>query len=112
VIEPDIECLKAQLLVSHCIAKDDYAVNVRDLPAGRIRRDVKSGNRMTWLWTVTGPYVPPELQPGHGEAETLSGAKLMFRAKFDSWMAYAETPESKRVWHRAVPRIEVGCGSA
>ncbi len=43
----------------------------------------------SWLWTITGPYIPPELQPSQGREDTLSKAKAAFRAKFDSWSSWA-----------------------
>lgn len=70
-------------------AEGDYAVIVRDMVAGRIMAQDRSGGRRIWFWTVTGPYLPDQLQPSNGEADSLDGARAAFRAKFDRWLAWA-----------------------
>lgn len=85
-------------------ATDDYAVVVKDMVAGRIILQPRSFGRAVWFWTVTGPYLPDQLRPGNGEAETLDGARAAFRAKFDKWLAWAATLQHQVVWNVGVPR--------
>jgi hypothetical protein len=63
-----------------------------------------SGSRVMWFWTVTGPYVPGDLQPASGDAESLDKAKAAFRAKFDKWREWAMSLGHPVVWHEAVKR--------
>lgn len=85
-------------------AEDDYAVLVADLIAGRIMRKAVAGGVEVWFWTVTGPYVPPQLRPAQGDAETLDAAKEAFKGKFLSWLHWAATQGGDIQWHGAVQR--------
>ncbi|MFN0191860.1 MAG: hypothetical protein ACKVP5_07760 [Aestuariivirga sp.] len=86
------------------LADDDFAVMAGEFLAGRIMRKSKAFGESVWLWTVTGPYLPPQLQPGHGEADNLDAARAAFRAKFDAWRVWAaQQPEPH--WHVAVSRL-------
>lgn len=81
--------LEGQQLTLHAVGADDYSVRILDHAAGRIMAKPLSGSHMVWFWTLTGPYLPVDMQPSHGEAETLIEAKAAFRAKFDTWLAWA-----------------------
>lgn len=56
---------------------------------------------MKWHWSLTGPYLPPELQLGYGLCDTLDAAKVEFRAKFDAWLAWAFDQGGVRTFHGA-----------
>lgn len=86
-------------------AEDDYAVVVADLIAGRIMRKPIAGGVEVWFWTMTGPYVPPQLRPLSGDAETLDDAKDAFKAKFLAWLHWAATQGGDVQWHQAAQRL-------
>lgn len=85
----DPTTLEGQPLLLKTARNNDYTVRVLDHLAGRIMARPISGGRKIWFWTVTGPYLPLHLQPSSGEADTLEEAKAAFRAKFESWLAWA-----------------------
>jgi hypothetical protein len=60
-----------------------------------------SGNMPQWTWSITGPYLPPELQPGHGHADTLEGAQEDFKATFWRWHRWA-AQRGRGDWYGAV----------
>lgn len=86
----DPATLDGQQLLLHRINTDDYSVRVLGLVVGRVMVRLGAGGRVVWFWTLTGPYLPVDLQPSSGEAETLLEAKAAFRAKFDTWLAWAK----------------------
>lgn len=94
----DPATLEGQQLTLHRLADDDYAVRVLDHLAGRIMAKPVSGGRVIWFWTMTGPYLPADLQPSQGDAETLLEAKTAFRAKFDKWLAWATALQQPVMW--------------
>lgn len=94
----DLQKLEGQQLELRAIGADDYSVRILDRTAGRIMAKPISGGRQVWYWTVTGPYLPGDLQPSHGEAETLLEAKAAFRARFDRWLTWAVAQEGKAHW--------------
>jgi hypothetical protein len=65
-------------------AENDHTVRCAGHLVGRIMLTPMSGGAKRWLWILTGPYLPPELQPSQGRADTLAEAKLAFREKFDA----------------------------
>ena len=83
--------------------QDDYTVMASDIMIGRIMRVAKSFKVQAWLWTITGPYFPPNLRPTGGEAETLDLAKAAFNAKLQTWFAWAELQRGAGVWNGAGP---------
>lgn len=94
----DPAALEGQPLTLHRLADDDYSVRVLDHVAGRIMAKPISGGRVVWFWTLTGPYLPADLQPSQGDAETLLEAKAAFRAKFDRWLAWAKDLQHPVMW--------------
>lgn len=90
-------------------AEGDYAVIVRDMVAGRIMHQPRSFGQKVWFWTVTGPYLPEQLQPSNGEADSLDKAKATFRAKFDRWLAWASRLQHQVVWNVGVARQPLQC---
>ena len=85
-------------------ATDDYAIMIDGMVAGRLMRQALSFQRVVWFWSVTGPYMPPELQPTHGECETMEDAQEAFKAKFWSWHRWA-TIAGKTVWHTPAEKL-------
>jgi hypothetical protein len=85
-------------LILKRIAKDDHAVLYGNRSAGRIMLKLKTFGQSVWLWTITGPYVPAQLQPSHGEAQTLEDAKLAFKGKFEAVIALGEREGKAIVW--------------
>lgn len=81
------------------IADGDYSVRIKEHVAGRIMAKPLSGNRVVWFWTITGPYVPLELLPSSGDADTVEQAKSEFRAKFDAWLVWAEQLQHPVLWN-------------
>jgi hypothetical protein len=81
------------------IAKNDFSILIDGLVAGRIINQPRSHVKTVWFWTVTGPYIPPELQPTNGEAETLEVAQEAFRAKFLQWQGWAAAQGKDALWH-------------
>ena len=97
VIDPS--SLIGQPLRLRRIGEDDHVVLVRDLTSGRIMSKTMAGGTTAWFWTVTGPYLPPELQPASGEAETLDEAKACFKSKFGAWLHWAVAQGGDVHWH-------------
>lgn len=94
----DPASLEGQQLVLKPIGAADYSVRILDRRAGRIMLRQVAGNRVAWFWTVTGPYIPADMQPSHGEADTLREAKVAFRAKFDAWLTWAKELGHPVMW--------------
>lgn len=90
--------LAGKPLMLRRLAAGDFAVRVDGRLLGRIMRKPVAGGSVVWFWTLTGPYVPPELRPGDGEAETLDAAKVAIKAKFGAWLQWA-TGRGEVVWH-------------
>jgi hypothetical protein len=82
---------------------EDFTIVASDIVIGRIMRVVKSFNAQAWLWTITGPYFPPNLRPTSGEAETLDQAKADFNTKLQTWFTWAEQQRGTGVWSGAGP---------
>ena len=101
----DPAAFEGQPLILKRIGAEDYSVRVNDMVAGRIMAQPRSGGRLVWFWTVTGPYLPDQLRPSHGEAESLEDAKAAFRAKFDKWLAWAALLQHQVMWHVGVPKV-------
>ena len=78
---------------------NDYRVMIDSLTAGRILQMQVSGGAMKWLWTIGGPYLPPELQRGNGQVETLEQAQEAFKAKFWQWHSSALAHRTGAYWH-------------
>jgi len=70
-------------------AENDHAILCAGHLVGRIMLTPISGGVESWLWTVTGPYIPPEFQPSQGRADSLAEAKKAVREKFDAWLIWA-----------------------
>ncbi len=77
---------------------DDFSVRVDGLMLGRIMLKPISGGAAVWLWTITGPYMQPPLQPSSGDCETLEQAKAALRGAWDLWLRYARQRGEGR-WH-------------
>ena len=82
-------------------ARDDFVVLVDGLSAGRIMCSARSFGEIVWFWSITGPYVPPELQPARGDCATIDEAKAAFRAKFEAWRRWAQGEGRAATWHGA-----------
>ena len=92
----DTRRLDGHALQFHAVAPGSFGVRVGGLTAGAIALTLSTrGER--WCWRVTGPLLPAALQPGDGEAETLSGAQAEFRAKFEAWRRW--TQGSPAIWN-------------
>jgi hypothetical protein len=100
----DPASLKDVPLMLKQLADGDFSVRVAGRLAGRIMAKPLAGQHEVWFWTITGPYIPLDLQPSSGDAETIEEAKEAFRAKFDRWQEWAETLGHDVVWNEAVPR--------
>lgn len=98
----DPASFEGQPLILKRYAEGDYGVVVRDLVAGRIMHQPRSFGQKVWFWTVTGPYLPDQLQPSNGEADSLDDAKAAFRAKFNRWLAWAVPLKHMVVWNVGV----------
>lgn len=95
----DPSTLHGQPLMLRRLAVDDYVVIVAGLRCGRILGGTGPGMSTVWTWTVTGPYVPPHLQPSNGRAATLGEAKAAFRATFENWLVWAQEQRQPAAWH-------------
>jgi len=78
---------------------NDFRVMIDGLTAGRVMQVKLSHGVVKWLWTVTSPYLPPELQPGNGQEETLEQAQEAFKAKFWQWHGSALAHRTEAHWH-------------
>ena len=76
-------------------------VLVDGLCAGRIMCRLRSFGEVVWTWSITGPYVPPELQPASGDCAPIDEAKAAFRAKFEAWRNWALGERRAAAWHGA-----------
>lgn len=94
----DPATLEGQQLTLHEQGEGDYAVRVLDHVVGRIMAKPIAGGRLVWFWTITGPYIPADLLPSNGDADTLLEAKAAFRAKFDAWLAWAKDLAHPVTW--------------
>lgn len=54
--------------------------------------------RMIWTGAVMPLYLPADLQPSQGDADTLLEAKVAFRAKFNRWLAWARDLKQPVIW--------------
>jgi hypothetical protein len=81
------------------ITKNDYSILIDGLVAGRIINQPRSDGKTVWFWSVTGPYIPPELQPTNGEAETLEVAQQALKVKFLQWQRWAIAESKEAAWH-------------
>lgn len=88
-------------LVLKTAADGDFSVLCVGHLVGRILRSDMAGGAESWLWTVTGPYLPEALRPSDGRAGSLEEAKVTFRGKFDAWLAWALEEKEPAVWHGA-----------
>lgn len=95
--EPDI--FSGQPMHLARSADDDYRVTIAGHTAGRIFRTMRGSHRCIWFWTVTGPYLPGARLTGSGDADDLQGAKIAFRAAFDSWLAWAIRQNAPVTWY-------------
>jgi hypothetical protein len=86
-------------------ACDDAVVG--NLIAGRVMLKLVAGGGEAWLWSVTGPYFPSDLQPTSGDAESLEAAKVAFKLKYNSWLYWAATQGGDVHWHTGAPRVEL-----
>ena len=86
------------------IGMDDFSLRIDGLEAGRLMRMTLSFQRVVWFWTLTGPYMPPELQPTNGECETMEEAQEALKAKFWSWHRWALNG-GKAVRHVAAEKL-------
>lgn len=77
----------------------DFTVLCAGHLVGRIMRSDLTGGAESWLWTVTGPYLPEALRPSDGRAGSLEEAKAAFRAKFDGWSSWALEQGGPVLWH-------------
>ena len=80
------------------MAPDDFAVRIDGRLLGRIMAKPMAGGSVVWIWTITGPYLPPELRPASGDAESLDAAKAALKAKFGAWLQWA-AGRGEAVWH-------------
>lgn len=78
---------------------NDYSIRCAGRRVGRIMRTDLAGGAESWLWTVTGPYLPEELRPSDGRAGSLAEAKAAFRLKFDAWLQWAISRGEPAAWH-------------
>ena len=92
----DAARLHGKTLMLKRIGADDYAVTIASLTAGRIMAKPVSFGRVVWFWSITGPYLAPAQQPGHGETGGLEAAKGCFKAAFDKWQHGAGADAA---WH-------------
>lgn len=84
-------------------AENDHAIYCAGHLVGRIMKSSLSGGTENWLWTLTGPCIPPELQLSQGRENTLAAAKSAFRAKFDAWRNWALEQVGPVPWHGRTP---------
>jgi hypothetical protein len=85
-------------LLTKAIGDNDYSVRIAGMGCGRILAKTIADGEVAWLWTITAPYVPLELQPSHGTAPSLEEAKTAFRVKFDQWLEWAKSLGHDVVW--------------
>ena len=85
--------------IRHKIATNDFSVLIDGMDAGRIINQARSHGKTVWFWSVTGPYMPPEMQPTNGEAETLEEAQEALKVKFLQWQTWAVAEGKKAAWH-------------
>ena len=81
-------------------SKDDYAINIDRLTAGRIMKMMRPGQRVVWLWSLTAPYFPVSI-PQNGEEETFEAAQDAFNKLFWEWHAWALKQRGKVTWYGA-----------
>ena len=101
-VDPAI--FEGQPLFLKRISEGNYAVIVRDMIAGRIICRARSFGQRVWFWSVTEPYLPDQLRPSNGEADSLDDARKAFREKFDRWLAWAVPLQHMTVWNIGVER--------
>ena len=69
--------------------ENDYVVLIDGIRAARIDLTMFAGSVSKWGWSITGPYIPRELQPSQGAEETLEAAQEASKAKFWQWHRWA-----------------------
>lgn len=98
----DIGALRSSVLTmrrSWPDCQNDYCIIAASVTFGRIMLMPKSHNIFVWFWTVTGPYLPPHLNPGNGDADTIESAKAAFQKKLSLWFEWAVTQKSAHIWN-------------
>ena len=70
-------------------AENDFAIHCAGHAVGRIKQSDLSGAVESWRWSITGPFIPPALQPRQGRESTLADAKVAFRSRFDALRTWA-----------------------
>ena len=81
-------------------SKDDYAIKIDRLIAGRIMKMMRPGQRVVWLWSLTAPYFPVST-PQYGEEDTFEAASEAFKKLFWEWHAWAIKQPGKVTWYGA-----------
>jgi hypothetical protein len=86
-------------LIGGQTAPDDLTVMCDGVMVGRLMKVPKSFGRSTWDWTLTGPYIAPEMGVGSGSAETKDAAKAAMRSRWDMWLTWALAQGGDVAWH-------------
>lgn len=82
------------------LSRGQSAIVLGGLRIGRVSH-APGGERLSWLWSLTGPHCEgiPSGLPMCGEAATLAEAKLQLRHSFDAWLSWALDQEEPVHWH-------------
>ena len=81
-------------------SREDYLIIIDGLIAGRIIQKTLSFQRLTWFWTLTGPYFPGP-KSHDGEEDTFEAARDAFKKVFWGWHAWALEHRGKVIWYGA-----------
>ena len=81
-------------------SQDDYSILIDGLVAGRIMKKTMAFQRVTWFWTLTGPYFPGP-KSHDGEEDTFEAAREAFKKEFWQWHAWALKQPGKVTWYGA-----------
>lgn len=81
------------------IADDDFRVVIAGHTAERIFKTMRGNSKYTWLWTITGPYLPGSRLCSSGECDTLQDTTTVFRSVFDAWLEWALLRNASITWH-------------
>ena len=80
---------------------DDFIMVINGLIAGRVMKTTAPGTSTKWLWTLTGPYLPPELLPSNGHTNSREEAEEDFERKFWEWHRWAGMQKGGVAWYGA-----------
>ena len=81
------------------IGQYDFKVDIAGHTAGRIFKLARAERKFVWFWTITGPICAEVGLISHGDCETISEARQIFRKTFDRWLDWSFQQSTNVNWY-------------